>query len=212
VSGRILVVDDSALNQMVLQRFLHRHGYESDLVSTGADAVEAIDAGSYVLAFLDLRLPLQDGFKVARTIREKGHRIPIIALAVGTDNEDQRKGQESGIDGYLTMPVNMGDMSNVLERFLRRAIDPNKDLANILLQEAKQAREVGNIDRAISLYEEAIAGLENSLGKDDARLLTALRPLLTTLQLYGRAAQAEGVRERMRRLLESLDFPPASCA
>ncbi|MCP9000065.1 PAS domain S-box protein [Pseudarthrobacter sp. RMG13] len=118
--GRILVVEDNEVNQLVAREMVKRLGYLVDVVSDGAEAVSAVAAASYAAVLMDCHMPVVDGFEATRTIRKgegTGH-LPIIAMTASALDEDREKCLAAGMDDYLTKPVDPSALEAALERWV----------------------------------------------------------------------------------------------
>jgi CheY-like chemotaxis protein len=125
--GRVLVIEDSEANRMVLRAQLERLGCEVDIVDGGAEGVRLVSQRRYDLVLTDLLLPDMSGLDVAVAVRGCGGetgRVPIVAVTGGTDAQDRQRCLAVGINAYLTKPVAGRDLDAVLDRFLRRSGDP----------------------------------------------------------------------------------------
>ncbi|MBF0587168.1 response regulator [Prosthecochloris sp. N3] len=122
-SDRILVVEDNAINQKVAQAMLEKMGYRSELAENGKEALEALQRKTFALVLMDLQMPVMDGFEATRHIREgKGNtansRIPVIAMTANATREDRQRCIESGMDDYLSKPVQRQVLQDMLDRWL----------------------------------------------------------------------------------------------
>ena len=124
---RILVVEDNPLNQAYLQSVLERMGYEVSCVDTGLKATEKLDQESFDLAFIDLRIPLKNGFETCIHLRNSAaltnRTIPVIATSGSTSVADHEKAEAVGMDDYLTKPFSPQEIFAVLQKHERRFID-----------------------------------------------------------------------------------------
>ena len=108
-SCRVLVVEDNAVNMLVVTRTLARLGHQAEGATTGAEALEKIEAGPpFDLALLDLHMPDIDGVDLAQRIRAgeagTGKRLPLYALTADARSETEKTCREAGMDGFLTKP------------------------------------------------------------------------------------------------------------
>jgi CheY-like chemotaxis protein len=123
---RILAVDDSAANLMVLATFLKHPAIAVQLADGGADGIEAFKACAPDLVFMDLSMPDIDGFMAAAAIRdhERAHgwtRTPIVALtAFAVDSELQGRIAVS-MDGHLSKPVRKQDLLRIVHAWTAAA-------------------------------------------------------------------------------------------
>ena len=105
---RILVVEDNLDNRRILVYRLRRIGeFEIVEASNGQEAVAAVEAGAPDLIFMDLKMPVMDGWEATRRIRamEAGRRIPIVALTAQAMAGDSEKAIEAGCDDYVAKPI-----------------------------------------------------------------------------------------------------------
>ncbi|MCU0754250.1 MAG: response regulator [Xanthomonadales bacterium] len=121
---RVLVVEDSEANRMVMSAQLDRLGCTVDAVETGSEAVRLVSQRAYGLVFMDLSLPDMSGLEVAAAIRRRSGdtaRVPIVAVTGGVHPQDRERCLAAGMNGYLSKPVNRQDLQRVLERYLPRS-------------------------------------------------------------------------------------------
>src|SRR6185436_18349949 len=124
-SGQVLLVEDNAINQRVARRFLERLGCEVQVVGDGRQAVEAYERGSYTFILMDMQMPVMDGLEATRRIRELesggAKRTPIVALTANAMMGTLERCLEAGMDDYLTKPLDISRLQDVLDRFMGRA-------------------------------------------------------------------------------------------
>ncbi|MBI5710951.1 MAG: response regulator [Candidatus Eisenbacteria bacterium] len=117
---RALLVEDSAVNQLVAQWTLHRLGYTLDMATTGAEALEACAKQAYDLVLMDLHLPDMDGFELTAELRARdgdARHTPIVAMTGSALPGDREKCLAAGMDDYLTKPVDLGLLCQVVEHW-----------------------------------------------------------------------------------------------
>jgi CheY-like chemotaxis protein len=106
---RILLVEDNVVNQKVASRFLEQMGYRRDLAANGFEALEALDRQPYDVVLMDVQMPEMDGLEAARAIRRRfpdEYRPQIIALTASALEEDRKDCLASGMNDYLSKPLN----------------------------------------------------------------------------------------------------------
>jgi CheY-like chemotaxis protein/HPt (histidine-containing phosphotransfer) domain-containing protein len=120
-SGRVLLVEDNAINQRVARRFLERLGCDVQVVSDGQQAVEACERNSYGFILMDMQMPVMDGLEATRRIRAAeadDRRTPIVALTANAMMGTLERCLEAGMDDYLTKPLDISRLQDVLDRFM----------------------------------------------------------------------------------------------
>ena len=118
--GRVLVVEDNALNQLVADGVVTKLGYRVDMVPNGAAALHALAATAYSAVLMDCHMPVMDGFAATQEIRRReagGHRTPIIAMTAGAMAEDRDRCLAVGMDDYVSKPVSLAAVEEVLQRW-----------------------------------------------------------------------------------------------
>ncbi|MFW6055080.1 MAG: response regulator transcription factor [Thermodesulfobacteriota bacterium] len=108
--SRILLVEDEDSLALGLEFNLGQEGYSVRRAADGRQALEEINEQPFDLVILDIMLPYVDGFAVAREIRTKWPRMPILMLTARTAAKDRIKGLEIGADDYLTKPFHLQEL------------------------------------------------------------------------------------------------------
>ncbi|KFB68575.1 hybrid sensor histidine kinase/response regulator [Candidatus Accumulibacter vicinus] len=120
----VLVVDDNAVNRMVIEATLEGRGVRVDSVNDGQAAVRFVTSGAVPdLVLMDCQMPVMDGFDATASIRrwekEGGRsRLPIIALTASAFQEDRDRCLAAGMDDFLTKPVNADDLAATLVKWM----------------------------------------------------------------------------------------------
>jgi signal transduction histidine kinase/CheY-like chemotaxis protein len=104
-SLRILVVEDVEANQKMVRLFLKRAGAEVETAENGQVALDWVARQPFDLIFMDMQMPVMDGYTATRRLREQGVTIPIIALTAHAMDGDEAKCRAAGCSGYLTKPI-----------------------------------------------------------------------------------------------------------
>lgn len=126
---RILLAEDTKLNQVVAAGVLKKLGYELEIVEDGLQAVETCINGDYHAVLMDIMMPVMDGYEATRRIREfeqQHGRIPtpIIGLSARAMDGDREIALEAGLDDYLTKPVRELELKSALERWILPRVTP----------------------------------------------------------------------------------------
>ena len=120
---KILLVEDNIINQKLALRLLEKFGFQSDAVANGKEAVDALKMTDYDLVLMDIQMPVMDGHKATATIRDpesdvKNHHVKIVALTAHAMKGDREKCLESGMDDYLTKPINPNELYSIIGKHL----------------------------------------------------------------------------------------------
>jgi two-component system sensor histidine kinase/response regulator len=152
--GRVLVVEDNEINQMVAVGTITRLGYATDVAANGREAVEAVSRLRYAAVLMDCQMPEMDGFEATREIRRReggDARVPIIAMTASATDADRQRCLAAGMDDYLAKPVRTESVEAALERWTGEATpapsqgdapDPGEDVLDQSLVE--QIRDLGS--------------------------------------------------------------------
>ena len=116
---KILIVEDEQFNRDLVVQLLEDK-YEVVTAENGAEAIELAQQVKPDLIFMDLSLPIVDGWQATRRIKaiQTLSHIPIIALSAHAMHGDKEKGLASGCDEYLTKPIDEGLLFDILQRYI----------------------------------------------------------------------------------------------
>jgi CheY-like chemotaxis protein/HPt (histidine-containing phosphotransfer) domain-containing protein len=119
VNKNVLVVEDNAINQMVVKHTLLKLGASADIAGDGIEAIEKFKKNVYDLILMDIQMPLMDGYETTIYIRNQlQSNVPIIAMtAFGLNGEDE-KCFECGMNDYVSKPFTIENLSNVIQKVL----------------------------------------------------------------------------------------------
>ena len=116
----LLVVDDDRRIRALLSRFLSAEGYRVTTAQSAADARQKLEGLHFDLLILDVMMPGETGFDLARAIR-KGSGVPIMMLTARDEKESRIEGLETGADDYLSKPFEPRELSLRIANILKRA-------------------------------------------------------------------------------------------
>mgnify|MGYP001588695982 FL=1 len=113
---RILIAEDSEVNQFIISTMLGKLGYAADMVADGREAVDASRAGDYDLIFMDIRMPNMNGKEATQKIRQAAIRQPtIVALTANAFDADKSQALSAGMDGFITKPISLERLVNAIK-------------------------------------------------------------------------------------------------
>ncbi len=118
---RILVAEDNPVNQKVVSRILEKEHHIVEVAANGQLAVDKAISEDFDLILMDIQMPVMDGMEATRTLRDRGLKIPIIALTAHALERDQRQCLEAGMDAHLAKPVRRGEVLEMVARMARHA-------------------------------------------------------------------------------------------
>lgn len=116
-SMNLLIAEDNTVNQMIIRRTLEKQGHTVTIVDTGLAAVEAVQSDMQFDAILmDCHMPVMDGIEATRTLRARGHRIPVVALTASATTDDRIRCLEAGMMSFLSKPFRQEDLTRALRQ------------------------------------------------------------------------------------------------
>jgi CheY-like chemotaxis protein len=117
--GRVLVVEDGEINQLVATGILEHLGYTVDIADDGIEALDAHARASYDAVLMDVHMPRLDGYQATAEIRRReagGPRTPIIAMTAGAIEGDRERCLAAGMDDYVSKPIAREAVAAALDR------------------------------------------------------------------------------------------------
>ena len=125
-SGRkILIVEDNELNLEIAQALIGQTGADVETAVNGKEAVEMVSAseeGYYDLIFMDVQMPVMNGYEATENIRKLDRRdaatLPIIAMTANAFSEDRQKAADAGMNDYAAKPINMDVIIKIMQKYM----------------------------------------------------------------------------------------------
>lgn len=161
---RVLVAEDLLLNQIVIEGIVRGAGHHVKIVDDGAQAIEAVQSGSFDIVLMDMEMPVLDGIaatRVIRTLNDSARGIPIIGLTANAFEKDKAKCLAAGMNAYLSKPINRDLLLQEIARWSGQA--PSGQNANS--EKAFAAQTFDDL---------CLRELEISLGRDQVAALIEL--------------------------------------
>jgi two-component system, sensor histidine kinase and response regulator len=126
---RILLAEDNMVNQRLVVRLLEKYGHTMIVASTGREVLAALAQQPIDLVLMDVQMPDMDGLEATAVIREQerqcGGHLPIIALTAHAMKGDQERCLASGMDDYISKPINAQTLSAAISRVLNGVTSRN---------------------------------------------------------------------------------------
>jgi len=162
--ARILLVEDSPLNQQITLKQLEALGYSADVAGNGLEALAALERVPYPIVLMDCQMPDMDGYEATWQIRNREKeqaqssrsKIYIIALTANTRPQDRERCLSSGMDDYVSKPVQLVELEVALQR---AGVDPSQAQAAagvidpIIMASLRQLRKANQSDPVSELID-----------------------------------------------------------
>ncbi len=209
LKGRVLVAEDAKGNQALIRLLLEKMGLKVDIVENGQQAVDLAQKEKFDLIFMDMQMPVMNGYDAARLLREKGCTLPIIALTAHAMHEDEKKCLAAGCSGYLQKPIDREKLKEVLSAHLsgkdddmdkqvdqiRSQVEQLTDLCRSAVGSPEQTAPQSPVAKSVPL----IRWEDLSKICDDPEILQVVAQ--TVLE------ETPSVLEQLQRAVESQDVP-----
>ncbi|CAN5211623.1 hypothetical protein BH09BAC5_BH09BAC5_15690 [soil metagenome] len=145
---KVLVVEDIALNQLLMKTLLDEFGFDWEIASNGKIAIEKVEKGGFDIILMDLQMPEMNGFEATEYIRKTLHsKIPIVALTADVTTADLAKCTAVGMDDYISKPV---DEKVLYGKIIALAKQKKEIVEEVKLKEAIRTRCI-SMDNLIRL-------------------------------------------------------------
>jgi PAS domain S-box-containing protein len=154
---RILVAEDNSVNQRLAARLLEREGHSVTIAGSGQEALALLygrerEPRRFDLILMDVQMPGMDGLETTARIRQServaGPRVPIVAMTAQSAESDRLRCLESGMDAYVTKPVNVPELMKMIESVVPGGNPMN---ANLTSPEFSVAAQLQQLDEALAL-------------------------------------------------------------
>lgn len=118
----ILVAEDNKTNQALAKKFFKKLGYEIAVVENGLDAFNSASENIYDLIFMDVHMPIMDGFDATKKIRSElpnDHQPYIVALTANVMSSDKQQCLDAGMNDFLKKPLDLSELNSYLGKFVK---------------------------------------------------------------------------------------------
>ncbi|HMV04111.1 MAG TPA: ATP-binding protein [Accumulibacter sp.] len=120
--GRVLLVEDNPINQVVAEAMLAALGMTVELARNGQEALLLAAVQRFDIVLMDCQMPVLDGYEATRRLRQRevdgSERVPVIALTANALEDDRQQCIEAGMDDYLSKPYSQTQLATLLRRWL----------------------------------------------------------------------------------------------
>ncbi len=213
---RVLVVEDIALNQLLMKTLLDDFGFERDIAANGKIAIEKLLNKSYDIILMDLQMPEMNGFEATEYIRNKmKSKIPIIALTADVTTVDLAKCKAVGMNDYIAKPVDERLLYSKIVSLVKKPVFKKGNKEDVIVNERKSKcidldylahRTKSNpqlMMEMISLYLEQTPPLINTMkqswhDKDWNSLYTAAHKIIPSFSIMGISVDFENMAKKIQ--------------
>jgi CheY-like chemotaxis protein len=125
---RVLLAEDNPVNQLLAVRLLEKRGHRVVVAGNGGEALEALDKDTFDMVLMDVQMPKMDGLEATAALRKRelergrGEHLPVVAMTALAMKGDQDRCLSAGMDEYLTKPLRIEELDNLLEKYLLRRL------------------------------------------------------------------------------------------
>ena len=216
--GKVLVVDDVESNLYVARGLMMPYGLSIDVASSGFDAIKKIEGGNvYDVIFMDQMMPGIDGIETTKRLHNMGYMQPIVALTADVLVGQSKRFLENGFDDFLSKPIDVRQLNNVLNKFVRKntftEIADNEIKPELLLLSITDAKSV------LPIFEFTLENIED-ISDNDLHLFTikahaiksvfanigetALSQMAYALEIAGKAQDKNAIKQKAQGLIDSV--------
>jgi len=215
---KVLVVEDIALNQLLMKTLLDDFGFERDIAANGKIAIEKLESKSYDIILMDLQMPEMNGFEATEYIRNTmNSKIPIIALTADVTTVDLAKCKTVGMNDYIAKPVDEKLLYNKIIGLVKKPLLINNNRAEGNVDDESKKSKCIDLDylihrtksnpvlmmEMISLYLEQtphlISTMKQSLrDKDWHSLYSAVHKMIPSFLIMGISTDFENMAKKVQ--------------
>jgi PAS domain S-box-containing protein len=190
----VLLAEDNPINQQLVVRMLVNRGHTVEVVSTGAEALAAIEQQAFDVVLMDVQMPEMDGFEATAAIRAReratNRHLPIIAMTAHAMRGDQEKCLNAGMDAYLSKPMAAAALFATIDQLLPRE---SEDRMPAIESMPEPPVELSSVLKTLQGDKTLLADLVRVFAHDYPKQLAELRE-----------AVAMGDNKRLERVAHSL--------
>ncbi|MFJ7313697.1 response regulator [Pseudomonas sp. NPDC098747] len=124
--GKVLLVEDNPVNQLVAKGMLGKLGCEVIVAAHGAEALDQLEYHEFDLVLMDCNMPVMDGYEASRQIRQSGRwpNLPIVALTANAMSEERERCRAAGMSDYLAKPFRREELAALLDQWVPTTTAP----------------------------------------------------------------------------------------
>ena len=151
---RVLLAEDHVVNQVLMKTILEKLGHRVDIVASGKEVLTQIERAAYDIVFMDIHMPELNGFETTRILRDRGYRMPIVAVSATVVKEELEEALEIGMNACLSKPFRKSELLDVLGK-VRSATMRESVIAGTVRSESRAGSsvEVFNYEELLTIFE-----------------------------------------------------------
>lgn len=169
--NKALIVEDNAFNIKYISSLLTKWGLKYDICNNGLDAFNQFKKTEYDIIFMDLQMPVMDGFEATRKIRDYGgqkSKVPIIALTASTFLSKKRLALEAGMTDFISKPFTPDQLQKITTKYLVQSLSPKTTKQDIIQSSELDANYLnemyhGDKSHAIDMFETFLEIVDDEL-------------------------------------------------
>jgi CheY-like chemotaxis protein len=211
--ARVLVVEDNAMNQLLIKFTFQSWKVNFELADNGAKAIECLQRSTFHLVLLDIQMPLMDGYATAQAIRkELKSDIPIIAMTAHALAGEREKCLSYGMNDYISKPIHEKELYTLLKRYLadgrENSIESLKDDLHYIDLNFLQDMVMGSgdflktiIKQFLKQFPGEMESLKNAIDQKNARQVATLsHHIQSTVSILGKNTPFFQQLEKLEKL------------
>ncbi len=213
---KVMLIDDDASMQVLIEQIVRRGGYDFCCASNGADGLAMLRAARPDFLILDVMLPDINGFEICEIIRGEGRKVPIMFLTAKGDIVDKSIGFKAGADDYLVKPFQPEELLLRLNAHLRRR---ERDREGAARDRRPEVFSVGDLEIHFGKYDVRLGGEAVALSSREIELLEVLASdpgavftrdqILEALWGSKEAADPNSITVMVRKIREKIEKNPS---
>lgn len=183
---RVLLVEDNHINQLVAMGLLEPLNLNITCAGNGREAIERLKNPNeqYSLIFMDCQMPEMNGFEATKAIRqgkagEQYKEVPIIAMTANAMQGDRQRCFDSGMNDYLSKPLNPADLSEMLNAWLGAQVENNESDSNAYLVQHSEPNDSAGLSELINIEDWDETGTRQRLMGNETLLIKLIKSYLS---------------------------------
>ncbi len=200
---RVLVVEDVEMSyEYIQQMLLVSFSIDCDLATNGKDAVEKVKNNSYDVIFMDIRMPIMNGYDATKAIREFNKEIPIVCMSADVYAKDVEAAKEAGMDRFISKPIDKNEIKQVFLDL--NSVTVRKNIPRVpFTQDEKPEHAEAIAYNPLELKKEAYKHLQE-LFNDDIIISNLLGKAVESLEKYLSSIKLNKIEQNTAALVEDM--------